>query len=462
MKTRVLIVSLAVSAAMLSLVSPARALRVTTPKPNIILVVTDDQRWDTVWSMETVRRELIAKGVKFTQAHTVDPLCCPSRASILTGTYPHTHGVYGNQNSGGGFAGFDDRRPTIATVLHNAGYRTGLVGKYLNGYGKQDAGRPGTYIPPGWDDWHGLITGNAKDYYGYELSENGSVNRYGIRPADYLTDVLADRARDFLTVDSPKPFFLYWAPLAPHLSAVPSPAYEHAFDDLAPWRPHTYNEKAADDKPRWVRDLPLITKSGSRRVDDFRERQYETLLSVDDGLKAILGELSPAELGNTFVVFTSDNGYQWGEHRLHSKNFAYEENTRVPLVIRWGRLSAGTVSNELATTIDLAPTFAALAGTSMPGTEGLNLLPTLRVGAPLRDEHLIESAGKLSPPFCMLRNRAFTFTHLATGEEEYYGLEADPLQARNVVTHLQPSRRKAIRDRLRALCRPLPPGMPSF
>ena len=134
----------------------------------------------------------------------------------------------------------------------------------------------------------------------------------------------------------------------------------------------------------------------------------------------------------------------------------------MPLVIRWGRLSAGTVSNELATTIDLAPTFAALAGTTMPGTEGLNLLPTLRVGAPLRDEHLIESAGKLSPPFCMLRTRAFTFTHLATGEEEYYGLEADPLQARNVVTDLQASRRKAIRDRLRAMCRPLPPGMPNF
>ena len=197
MKTRALVVSLAVCAAMLALFSPARALRVTAPKPNIILVVTDDQRWDTVWSMETVKRELIANGIKFLQAHTVVPLCCPSRASILTGTYPHTHGVYGNQNSGGGFAGFDDRRPTIATVLHSSGYRTGLIGKYLNGYGKRDAGRPSTYIPPGWDDWHGLITGNAKDYYGYALSENGSVNHYGSRPADYLTDVLTDRARDF-------------------------------------------------------------------------------------------------------------------------------------------------------------------------------------------------------------------------------------------------------------------------
>jgi arylsulfatase A-like enzyme len=412
--------------------------------------------------MPTVQRELVAKGVKFARAHTVNPLCCPSRASILTGTYPHTHGVYGNQNSGGGFAGFDDRRPTIATVLRNAGYRTGLVGKYLNGYGRRDAGRPPTYIPPGWDVWHGLITGGAKDYYGYGLSENGRLNHYGSRPADYLTDVLADRARDFVAADARKPFFLYWTPLAPHLSAVPSPAYEHAFDDLAPWRPQTYNEPEVADKPRWVRKLPSITSSAGNRIDDFRQRQYETLQSVDDGLNAILGELSHAELENTFVVFTSDNGYQWGEHRLHSKNFAYEENTRVPLVIRWGRLGAGTVSNELATTIDLAPTLAALAGTSIPRAEGVNLLPTLRVGAALRDEHLIESAGKLSPPFCMLRNENFTFTHLATGEEEYYGLEADPLQERNVVTHLEAWRRKAIRDRLRALCDPLPPGMPNF
>lgn len=462
MKTRVLIVSLAVSAATLPLLSPARALRVTTPMPNIILVVTDDQRWDTIWSMPAVQRELVAKGIRFTQAHTVVPLCCPSRASILTGTYPHTHGVYGNQNSGGGFAGFDDGRPTIATVLHTAGYRTGLVGKYLNGYGKRDAGRSPTYIPPGWDDWHGLITGGAKDYYTYGLSENGTLNHYGSRPADYLTDVLSDRARDFVAADSPKPFFLYWTPLAPHLSAVPSPAYEHAFDDLAPWRPSTYNEQETADKPRWVRDLPSITTSASKRIADFRERQYETLQSVDDGLKAILGELPPAELANTFIVFTSDNGYQWGEHRLHSKNFAYEENTRVPLVIRWGRLGAGTTSRELATTIDLAPTLAALAGTNMPRAEGVNLLPTLRVGTPVRNEHLIESAGKLSPPFCMLRNREFTFTHLATGEEEYYNLESDPLQARNVVADLETWRRKAIRDRLRSICDPLPPGMPNF
>jgi arylsulfatase A-like enzyme len=442
--------------------APAGAGRAAGLKPNIILVVTDDQRWDTLWSMATVGRQLVAKGVKFTRAHTVDPLCCPSRASILTGTYPHTHGVYGNQNSGGGFAGFDDARPTIATVLQNAGYRTGLVGKYLNGYGKRDAGRAATYIPPGWDDWHGLITGGAKDYYGYGLSENGRLNDYGSRPGDYLTDVLATRARNFVSAAGRKPFFLYWTPLAPHLSAVPSPTYEHAFDDMAPWRPMTYNELEIADKPRWVRGLPAITKSAGKRIDDFRERQYETLQSVDDGLKAILGALPPAELQNTFIVFTSDNGYQWGEHRLHSKNFAYEENTRVPLVVRWGQLAAGTVSNELATTIDIAPTLAAVAGTSMPGAEGLNLLPTLRVGAALREEHLIESAGKLSPPFCMLQTRVFTFTHLATGEEEYYNLETDPLQARNVVADLERWRRDAIRDRLRAMCNPLPPGMPNF
>jgi N-acetylglucosamine-6-sulfatase len=191
-----------------------------TVAPSIVLIVTDDQRADTLDVMPTVQSELADNGVTFTEAFVTNPLCCPSRASILTGQYSHSNGVFGNDPPNGGFAGFDDSA-TLATWLQAAGYRTALVGKYLNGY-------EGTYVPPGWGEWHALSGGQS--YYDYELNENGVLGEYGSEPADYSTDVLSAKAAAFVRETS-GPLFLFFAPLAPHFDAnrfAAEPAPRHA------------------------------------------------------------------------------------------------------------------------------------------------------------------------------------------------------------------------------------------
>jgi N-acetylglucosamine-6-sulfatase len=433
-------------------------------RPNILLIVTDDQRWDTTWAMERVQTDLIAHGVNFTHAHVVTPLCCPARAQILTGQYAHTNGTYGNHNSepDGAFNSFDDRE-TVATVLHGAGYRTGLIGKYMNGYGDKSAREPASYVPPGWDDWQVLASDGAS-YYGYTLNENGALVSYGQTQADYLTDVLGQKAHEFITDDDDRPWFLEWTPVAPHSAAIAEPQYEHAFDDLSPWRPRSYNEEHLRDKPAWVRNIRKLSVDKQAHIDQFREHQYESLLSVDDWVGDLVDTLAAEDmLDNTMVVFTSDNGYFWGEHRLDGKNRPYEEATRVPYLVRYDALGGTGKTSTLATNIDLAPTFADLAGTTMPDPDGTSLMPFLRGEvAKVRTGHLIEqkAVGANVPAYCLLQTERFTFTHYGTGEEELYNLRTDPLQMQNKIGAPRHQERiTTMRRRLRRLCDPLPPGM---
>src|SRR5205809_3921053 len=203
--------------------------------PNVVVILTDDQRWDTLWSMPTVQSELIGHGIEFTNGFVVNPLCCPSRASLITGQYSHTHGVYTNAGPYGGFQHFAGDDSTIATWLHDGGYWTGFVGKYLNGYRPQDG-----YIPPGWDRWVAMNLG----YYNYWLNIDGVPAYFGSDPEDYSTDVLGADAASFIR-DSPtdQPLLLDFAPYAPHGPATPSVTYQDAFSDLPPWRAPSYNEK---------------------------------------------------------------------------------------------------------------------------------------------------------------------------------------------------------------------------
>jgi N-acetylglucosamine-6-sulfatase len=430
--------------------SPAAA---DEPLPNIVLIVTDDQRFDSMWALPNVNEELAGRGTNFTQAHVVLPLCCPARASILTGQYAHTTGIYGNGETdarGGGFAGFDDTT-TIATVLDAAGYRTGLVGKYLNGY---TAG----YVPPGWDRWVGL-SNSGGNYYDYDLTEDGAVVHYGSAPEEYLTDVLARKGLDFLDADASRPFFLMWTPFAPHADATPAPEHEHAFDELPPWRPPSYAEADVSDKPPWLRARKQLGAPALAYIDAFRERQLESLLSVDDAVDDIVERLrSNGELDNTLIVFTSDNGFLYGEHRLRAKDVPYEEATRVPMVYSYEPWEGAPTSNHLATNIDIAPTIAALAGTAIPGAEGRDLGPYLAGAANFpRGAHLIEGAAiRDVPSWCQFRSPLRAYTRYADGFEEYYNLARDPYQLRNIAQKIDLSVERA---RLRGLCDPLPPGM---
>jgi arylsulfatase A-like enzyme len=379
---------------------------------------------------------------------------------MLTGAYPHSTGVYGNRDRHGGFHVFDDTI-TIATVLQDSGYRTGLFGKYLNGYG-EDSPESATYVPPGWDEWAAIVHGGAA-YYNYTLNEQGAVVSYDDEPEDYLTDVLFAKAQEFIAgaLAEDQPFFAFVTPVAPHKDAVPEEEYATRYDALPPWRPPSYNEADVSDKPRWARGLPLLAAADRAILDELRKRQYETLVSTDDGVGAIIDQLDAAgQLENTLLIYTSDNGYFWGEHRLEGKNRPYEEATRVPMVVS---LPGGVVgvANELATNIDFSPTFAELAGTTMPNAEGLSLLPFLTGEASrMRSQHLVESMGVPSvPAWCQLRTKRVVFTHYANGDEEYYNLDTDPLQLSN-----RPGAKavRRLRNELRELATPLPPGMSSF
>jgi arylsulfatase A-like enzyme len=430
-----------------------------TAPPSIVLILSDDQRWDTLWAMPTVRSLIARHGVTFSSTFVANPVCCPSRSSILTGAYSHTTGVYSNHaNHGyGGFKAFDDGT-TIATELQAAGYRTGLFGKYLNGY-------KSTYIPPGWDRW--FVTFGEAGYYDYEASANGRMVGYGSDPSDYGTRVVGDRVVSFIrSTGAEQPLFAFFAPHAPHAPATPAPGDAHAFSSLRPWRPRSYDEVDVSDKPGWVREIPRLG-SKSAGIDRFRLDQYRSLLELDRTVGRIVDVLDETgRLATTMIVFASDNGMMWGEHRVSGKGDAFEESLHVPLVVRYDPLTgAPRTDDHLISNIDLAPTFADLVGVRLPGAEGRSLVPLLSGGSAswrraLLVEHVGPSGGHFPPTFCAVHEERYVYVSYATGERELYDLRADRLELVNRAGTLGggPVGRR-LRSELHRLCDPGLPGL---
>jgi N-acetylglucosamine-6-sulfatase len=428
--------------------------------PNVVLILTDDQRWDTLWAMPTVQRELVGRGVTFQNAFVVNPLCCPSRASFLTGRYSHSTGVYSNVPPYGGVSWFDDSS-TLATALAAAGYRTGFVGKYLNGY-------LGDFVPPGWHRW----VANAGGFFGYGLNVDGFFVHYGLEEAAYSTDVFANEAVSFIQA-SPDPFFLVLAPYAPHAPATPASRHLGRHAEIQPFRPDAYDEPDISDKPAWLHAFPPLADDRRIWTDDFRRRQLESLAGIDDAVRRVLETLEASgRLANTMIVFASDNGLTWGEHRLRDRKVApFEESIRIPLVVRYDRLPPrGRIERQLVTNIDLAPTFAELAGVSAPGTEGRSLVPLLSqhssVSPPWRDsflvEHMQSRAGAPAevPSYCAVRRTRFKYVAYATREEELYDLAEDPWELENrAADPALRAQRALLRLDLKELCSPPPPGL---
>jgi arylsulfatase A-like enzyme len=413
--------------------------------PNVVLIVTDDQRWDSLWAMPTVRSELVDEGVSFSNAFVVNPLCCPSRASILTGDYSHTTRVYKN----GGLPNFDEGR-TIALALRRAGWRTGFLGKYLNGYA-------GTRVPPGWERWFAFSPSNAHAYYDYLVNVDGKLAAYGSAAGDYSTDVLADEAEAFIAADDARPFFLAFFPYAPHSPAVSAPRHSGSFAGLPPWRPPSYGEDVSD-KPAWVSEIQL----DAVLTDDLRRRQYQSLLAVDDAVGRIVAALEAAgKLEETMIVFTSDNGLLWGEHGILHKVVPYEESIRVPLVVRYG--AQVRTDARLALNIDLAPTFAELAGIPWD-SDGRSLLPLASPSGQGRGQFLVESRGYPgfpSPTYCALRTQGLKQVAYADGSRELYDLAADRYELDNLAGEAAwRAREAALLTRLSRACNPPPVGLP--
>lgn len=377
----------------------------------------------------------------------------------MTGRYSHSTGVWRNWSPFGGFDSFEDSS-TLATWLDDAGYETALVGKYMNGY--EAAAESTGYVPPGWDRWTAFFRAG---YENYRLNRDGELVAFGASPPEYSTDVLADEAVDFIH-DAEGPLFLLFAPYAPHAPSTPSARHAHSFADLAPWRPPSYNELDVSDKPSWLQARPRMLAKKRAAIDARRIDMYRTLLSVDDAVDAIVDALEDSDrITNTFIAFTSDNGFQWGEHRLQEKQTAFEEAIRVPFVIRYDQLVDGPRQDPaMVLNIDLAPTIAQLAGADPSRPDGESLVSRLLLGdAPWRSDFLVEH---MPPPrggipaYCAIRSRTFTYVLNAGGEEELYNLVSDPYQLRNLAG--KPSAQGTLepfRRRVTELCQPAPPGL---
>jgi arylsulfatase A-like enzyme len=437
-------------------------------QPNIVMLLTDDQRWDTLSYMPNLESEIVDHGVTFTNAFVENPLCCPSRASFLTGNDSHTTGVYSNNPPFGGFSAFDDHA-TLATWLHDAGYRTALVGKYLNHYDSTD----GTYVPPGWDRWRAFATGPK--YFNYELSVDGtSIESFGSDPADYSTDVLSSVAdTEIRSTSAQDPLFLWLAVAAPHGPFTPAPRDAGSLNGIAPWRPPSYDEADVSDKPAYIQAHPRLTPDAIARIDSVRQSQLETLGAVDDAVDTLTTALQETgRLSDTIFIFASDNGYLWGEHRREAKVFPYEESIRVPFVIRWDRLiDAPRTDAHLVENVDLAPTLVEAASAEAGFFDGRTLMPLLTGGSvPWRNHMLIEHAGPVNgpravPAYCADRTPKDILIHYETGEEEYYplGPRADAYERTNKITVAKFQARIAtLRNTLRGMCDPLPPNLPPF
>src|SRR5215216_4839062 len=346
-------------------------------QPNIIFVLTDDLDYASTQKMPQLTSLLAEQGASFEDAFVSHPICCPSRATFLTGLYDHNHGVKGNSPPEGGFQKFVDEgheENSIAVGLQQTGYQTAFFGKYLNQY---PAGDP-THIPPGWDEWYGKL--NGQRLYDYDVNENGEVVSYGSETEDFFTDVLSRQATDFVRRTAPEdqPFFAYVAPTAPHGPATPAERHKGAFAEEEVPRPPSYDEEDVSDKPSPINDAERISEEQASNIDDYYRQRLESMLAVDEMVGSLVQELEAAgELENTYIFFTSDNGWFQGEHRVQStKNRPYEESARVPLFVRGPGVSAGTKMEKLALNTDLAPTFADLADASFPA-DGRTLVPLL-------------------------------------------------------------------------------------
>lgn len=367
---------------------------------NILLITSDDQRWDAQGgvhvapgmsvAMPIVCSELIGKGVTFSNAFIVTPVCGPSRATSLTGQYSHNHGVLRTHGQGG----FNDKfkpNKTLATWLQAAGYRTGLVGKYGNDYFEISP-----TIPPGWDTFCAFL---ETAYFDYQLNENGTINSFGTGPSNYSTDVLLERALTFIEDGPDAPWFLWFTPYGPHQNnnAPPTPAPRHVgrFAGVPLWRPPSWNETNVSDKAPWLQALPQLTAPQIALVDASRQAALETALSVDEAVGALLGLLDELEIADETVVIYQggDNGFQWCEHRLVAKNSPYEEAIRSTFIIRHPDYPTARTDDRIVANIDLAPTIAQIAQATpdLAPINGMSLVPLLD-GSPQswRSDILIE------------------------------------------------------------------------
>jgi N-acetylglucosamine-6-sulfatase len=406
------------------------------PRPNVIVVMTDDQTARSVRVMEETRRLLAGHGVSFANSFASFPLCCPSRVTYLTGQYAHNHGV----TSRSGFPQFDDTR-TTAVALQQEGYETGWVGKFVNGYPAHGREFPED-IPAGFDRWFVGLTGRMFDW---SANDQGVITPFGSGPRSYQTDVYTREAGAFIrqSARAGQPFFLTVAPLAPHgeprrqgrwPNPRPAPRDEGTFADVPLPEPPSLNEEDVSDKPEFLQE-PRLSRGQLEDLGRRHRSRLESLLAVDRMVKRLMDRVVEAgERRDTYFVFTSDNGFLLGEHRLTGKVLLYEESARVPLIIRGPGLREDVRRRQPVANVDLAATILDITETApLEQLDGRSLLPLATSPSVAKNRNVLLENRTSSG----VRSRRYFYAEHDRPQDgtidafELYDLRRDPFQLRN-------------------------------
>lgn len=435
-------------------------------RPNIVFVLTDDLSWNMVKYLPRVKG-LQKSGVTFSNHFTVNSLCCPSRSAIFTGEYPHTNGVFRNVGNDGGYRGYrknGNEKKSFAVALRGAGYRTAFMGKYLNGY------RPGRPAAPGWDEWD--VAGNGYPEYNYRLNENGKQKQYGKKPADYLTDVLAGKASSFIdrSAAGQRPFMLEVSTFAPHMPATPAPRHAKKYTKLTSPRTKAFNTLPTG-APAWLKTVPPLKAAEIKNGDAAFRKRVQSALAVDDLIGRLQSRLKAKGIADdTYFVFSSDNGFHIGEHRLRrGKQTPYDTDIRVPLMVTGPGVPAGRTMKELTSTIDLCPTFAQIGGAKMDTADGVSMLGLWHGKHPKNWQQAVlvehRTDGKMSPAdpdyqanrhgdpptYQAIRTASKLYVEYGAGQREYYDLAKDPDELHNLVGKLPAAKLAPTKKALAAL-----------
>jgi len=371
------------------------------------MIMTDDQTLESLRVMPNVRNLIGAQGTTFAQNFVSYPLCCPSRATYLTGQYPHNHDVFSNDEFDGGYQKLR-KGETLPVWLGRAGYKTVHIGKYLNGY-------EGNVVPPGWEYWHGLVCAYRMWGYTFKHNDEPAPNQCGnpenTNDALYQTDVLRNITTNFIDLhfDGARPFFLSLAPLAPHVEVGtgldldfrnprPAPRHRGRFSDEPLPRPDSFNEPNMDDKPAFMQQFDLLTANEIDNITKRYRSRLEALLAVDEAVKAIIDKLrEKAILSKTVIIFTTDNGFMDGQHRIASgKTVAYNPSAHLPLLMRGPGIPVDKTVSAMVSNVDLAATILDIANAT-PGItiDGLSLIPVAQNPASIAGRHLLLETGEL-------------------------------------------------------------------
>jgi arylsulfatase A-like enzyme len=437
------------------------------PRPNIIFVLTDDLAWNLVPYMKNVQ-QMQQDGLTFSRYFVTDSLCCPSRSSIFTGKYPHDTQVFTNGGNNGGYATYErvgNQMHTFATTLAGVGYQTAMLGKFLNGYSATGNGPD-----PGWLEWD--VADNGYPEFNYTLNRNGVPTPYGALPDEYLVDVMSQIAQNFIEKVAPGPFVIETATFAPHAPYTPAPRYLNTYHEVVPRTP-AWNT-ANMNPPMWLDERQPLSVAALANMDAAFNLRVEAVQAVDDMIGELRAELVAKGLDqNTYVIFSSDNGYHMGDHMLlPGKETAFDTDIRVPLIVVGPGVPAGVIDDRIVENIDLCPTFAELAGAPPPpAVDGHSLVPLFHGEnvSDWRNLALVEHVGPdiapmppgdpdnepvVGPPpnsYEAIRTPEAVYVEYVDGELEYYDLEKDPFELVNTAGSLTAAQQQKLHDALTAV-----------